>query len=136
MPGNYQEIPFVTYLIVSFVLKLVDIIHLIFTQSSYDIFFIDWERPKGYETSSDHLLDDAADNEPMLKSGVIARAHKKQHQHVSHEIREYNRISCWRTLFVANEWNELQTFRKINPTIQIIGVLFFLEVEFRELLTI
>lgn len=37
-------------------------------------------------------------------------------------------VSIWRTYFVANEWNEIQTTRKINPTFQIMAVLFFLEV--------
>uniref|UniRef100_A0A8C7XMI6 Transmembrane protein 67 n=1 Tax=Oryzias sinensis TaxID=183150 RepID=A0A8C7XMI6_9TELE len=37
-------------------------------------------------------------------------------------------VSIWRTYFVANEWNELQTVRKISPTFQIMAVLFFLEV--------
>ncbi len=37
-------------------------------------------------------------------------------------------VSIWRTYFVANEWNEIQTIRKINPTFQVIAVLFFLEV--------
>lgn len=74
-----------------------------------------------------------ADTEPMLKSGVLARGHKDKNVH--QEIRDYNKISCWRTLFVSNEWNELQTFRKINPTIQLIGVLFFLKVINLEALT-
>lgn len=37
-------------------------------------------------------------------------------------------VSIWRTYFVANEWNEIQTIRKIDPTFQVIAVLFFLEV--------
>ncbi len=37
-------------------------------------------------------------------------------------------VSIWRTYFVANEWNEIQTIRKINPTFQVMAVLFFLEV--------
>uniref|UniRef100_A0A673A0L6 Transmembrane protein 67 n=1 Tax=Sphaeramia orbicularis TaxID=375764 RepID=A0A673A0L6_9TELE len=37
-------------------------------------------------------------------------------------------VSIWRTYFVANEWNEIQTIRKISPTFQIMAVLFFLEV--------
>lgn len=37
-------------------------------------------------------------------------------------------VSIWRTYFVANEWNEIQTTRKINPTFQVMAVLFFLEV--------
>lgn len=122
VPQDYEEIPFVVLLIVSFTLKLIDVIHLVFTQSSYDIFFIDWERPKAHA----RLIDEADDAEPMLKSGVVARGQKDKQ--VQQDIKDYNKISCWRTLFVANEWNELQTFRKINPTIQLIGVLFFLKV--------
>ena len=38
-----------------------------------------------------------------------------------------SQVSCWRTLFVANEWNELQVFRKINLSIQIVLVLFLLK---------
>ena len=38
-----------------------------------------------------------------------------------------SKVSCWRTLFVANEWNELQVFRKINLSIQIVLVLFLLK---------
>jgi hypothetical protein len=34
-------------LIVSFILKTVDIIHLIIRQTTIDIFFLDWERSKG-----------------------------------------------------------------------------------------
>ncbi|CAF3787442.1 unnamed protein product [Rotaria socialis] len=35
-----------TFLITSFVLKLVDIIHIIIRQTRIEIFFMDWERPK------------------------------------------------------------------------------------------
>lgn len=36
---------------------------------------------------------------------------------------------------IANEWNELQTFRKINPTMQLIFLLFALKVINLEALT-
>lgn len=124
VPQDYEEIPFVITLFVSFTLKLIDVIHLIFTQSSYDVFFIDWERPK----VQSRLADEDDTNEPMLKSGVVARGGQKEKQ-MNQDVRDHNKISCWRMLFVANEWNELQTFRKINPTIQLIGVLFFLKVD-------
>merc|ERR1711907_877369 len=35
-------------------------------------------------------------------------------------------ISAWRTIFVANEWNEMQVERKINVEFTIIMVLFLL----------
>lgn len=37
-------------------------------------------------------------------------------------------VSIWRTYFVANEWNEIQTARKICPLFQIVVTLLFLEV--------
>lgn len=45
-------------------------------------------------------------------------------------------VSIWRTYFVANEWNEIQTIRKISPTFQIMTVLFFLEVHLPQLWTL
>lgn len=46
LPDTNQEKLFGIFLIIAFVLKFLDIIYLTFLQSSYDIFFIDWERPK------------------------------------------------------------------------------------------
>ncbi|XP_028665660.1 meckelin-like [Erpetoichthys calabaricus] len=37
-------------------------------------------------------------------------------------------VSAWRTFFVANEWNEIQTTRKIKPIIQLFVALLLLEV--------
>ena len=37
-------------------------------------------------------------------------------------------VSIWRTYFVANEWNEIQTTRKICPLFQIFVTLLFLKV--------
>ena len=41
----------------------------------------------------------------------------------------YNNVSVWRTYFVANEFNEIQTFRRINVPFQLFFVLFFLKVK-------
>jgi len=38
------------------------------------------------------------------------------------------KISVWRTYFVANEWNELQVFRKLNLTTQLVLTILVLEV--------
>jgi len=37
-------------------------------------------------------------------------------------------ISIWRTYFVANEWNEIQTYRKISPLFQLVMSLLLLVV--------
>ena len=66
-----------------------------------DIFFVDWERPRGKVVQSGDAKEKTQNEAP---------------------------VSIWRTYFVANEWNELQTTRKINDTFQVITVLFFLHV--------
>ena len=39
---------------------------------------------------------------------------------------ELSTISVWRSIFIVNEWSKLQTFRKCNVPITLIGVLFLL----------
>ena len=39
-------------------------------------------------------------------------------------------VSVWRTYLVANEWNELQTRRKINPALQAVLVILILKASF------
>ncbi|CAL1535264.1 unnamed protein product [Lymnaea stagnalis] len=83
----------------AFALKALALIHMIIMQCSVDIFMVDWERPKGTGGSS----GDAGKKQPST-------------------------VSIWRTYFVANEWNEIQTKRKINQVFQIFSVVFFLVV--------
>lgn len=70
-------------------------------QSLIDIFFIDWERPQGKVVTLGSSGSDCARDVP---------------------------VSVWRTYFVANEWNEIQTVRQINPVFQYFAVVFFLSV--------
>uniref|UniRef100_A0AAZ3QBF6 Meckelin n=1 Tax=Oncorhynchus tshawytscha TaxID=74940 RepID=A0AAZ3QBF6_ONCTS len=95
LPG-LQEERFIAYVGCAFALKTVQFLHKLIQQLSVDIFFIDWERPRG-------------------------KANKTIQGTPSP-------VSIWRTYFVANEWNEIQTIRKISPTFQIMAVLFLLEV--------
>lgn len=101
LPTDSQGRLFRDLLIIAFVFKLVDMLHLIVIQISIDIFFIDWERPRGRITQPSQGGENAPVDAP---------------------------ISIWRTLFVANEWNEIQTMRKISPEFQIFATLFFLKV--------
>ncbi|XP_069076570.1 meckelin isoform X1 [Pleurodeles waltl] len=102
LPLPDDEKSFVTYVSCAFVLKAIHFVHKLISQLSVDIFFIDWERPKGKVLKS-------FDGESGIKSSVAP-------------------VSIWRTYFIANEWNEIQTVRKINPLFQVLAVLFFLEV--------
>ena len=71
-------------------------------QSRIDIFLIDWERPQGRVI-------------PLGGGGGGAGAHETP-------------VSIWRTYFVANEWNEIQTVRQISPVFQYMASVFFLSV--------
>ncbi|GFN86065.1 meckelin [Plakobranchus ocellatus] len=95
----------------AFALKCAALLHMIVMQCSADIFMVDWERPKGqppvpHSTTTGGGTGDGASSPKRLKSSV----------------------SIWRTYFVANEWNEIQTKRKINRVLQIFMVIFFLVV--------
>ena len=80
-----------------------DIIHLLVSQMSVDIFLIDWERPKpGQETTK--------------LGGTSVTATRDM------------AVSVWRTYMVANEWNEIQTRRKISHSLQVVSVIFVLRV--------
>ncbi|GAA6220717.1 meckelin [Lates japonicus] len=102
LPLPAQEEQFVTYIGCAFALKAIQFLHKLILQVSVDVFLIDWERPR---TKASRTVQAAG--EPK---------------------RDPSPVSIWRTYFVANEWNEIQTIRKISPTFQIMAVLFFLEV--------
>ncbi|XP_067567875.1 meckelin isoform X2 [Pseudorca crassidens] len=102
LPMPAQEERFVTYVGCAFALKALQFLHKLISQITIDIFFIDWERPKGKVLK-------AVEGEGGVRSATVP-------------------VSIWRTYFVANEWNEIQTVRKINPLFQVLTVLFLLEV--------
>lgn len=99
VPSDDQNTPFMGYLASAFTLKFLQLIHMIICQVTVDIFFVDWERPQG---------------------GAVLSSGESKTKDPS--------VSIWRTYFVANEWNEIQTCRKINPIFQLFVVVLFLEV--------
>ncbi|XP_011916922.1 PREDICTED: meckelin isoform X1 [Cercocebus atys] len=101
LPMPVQEERFVTYVGCAFALKALQFLHKLISQITIDVFFIDWERPKGKVLK-------AVEGEGGVRSATVP-------------------VSIWRTYFVANEWNEIQTVRKINSLFQVLTVLFFLE---------
>lgn len=40
-----------------------------------------------------------------------------------------SKVSIWRSYFIANEWNEIQTHRKSNGVVQLVFVIIILEVQ-------
>ena len=71
-------------------LQLVNVAYIMWFQCSTDIFFIDWEKPKGRMVS--------IDSSKMAPESSLKAAP----------------VSIWRTYFVANEWNEIQVSAVLN----------------------
>ncbi|XP_062554627.1 meckelin isoform X2 [Armigeres subalbatus] len=86
--------------------KLLKLLKIFVTISGIDIFFIDWERPKifdaGIGNQRSHILDT-----PSIASSTTAR-------------QTCDSVSAWRNYFIANEWQELTTKRKISMFAHII----------------
>ena len=92
---------FTAVLIVMFCLKVCDIMYVIFKQSTIDMFFIDWEKTKGRLMTPD----------PETNSDTDGNC----------------QVSIWRTLFIANEFNELQTARMVSTEFTLIVMVYLLE---------
>lgn len=78
--------PFEALLQLCFFGQICRLLEIIYVQCSCDIFFVDWEKPRGKVASK-------------RGDGTKTR---------------FAPISVWRTIFMANEWNELQQYRKYN----------------------
>jgi meckelin len=114
LPIESQETIFNLFIIIGFILKLIDVLYLIFVQTSYDIFFIDWERPRAYDSGRDLLKSQKQTRLPPIeqqKDKFLESYKLDTEKETTKEIFKQTNVSCWRTLFVANEWNELQTYR-------------------------
>ena len=74
--------------------RTIGVAYLIQWQTNYDIFFLDWEKPRATTTPQGHMM-----NAP---------------------------VSAWRKMFIANEWNELQTERLTSRAFTLTLMLLFL----------
>ncbi|KAJ3174641.1 Meckelin [Geranomyces variabilis] len=68
-------------------------------QCTVDVFLIDWEQSKGRLTRAD-----TPTSPPRLAP-----------------------VSVWRSVFLANEWEELQTYRRVNVEISLLAMYFVFE---------
>lgn len=80
----------------TFSFQLAHVLQLIYRQTQVRLFFIDWEKPRAILLDSDTASPQSAP------------------------------VSIWRTILVANEWNELQTTRRSSLMLTLISVLFLL----------
>ena len=96
LPNRENENTFVAYLAAAFALKSLQLLAILANQITVDLFFIDWERPQARAVSNSGDSSKKGEEAP---------------------------VSIWRTYFAANEWNEIQTIRKINAVSPVILVL-------------
>jgi len=94
LPEDNQMGEYRTAITIAAVGCSVHLAHLILVQCNFDLFFLDWEKPR-------------------VVLGASGR-------------KEAAPVSVWRQLFIANEFNELQTRRITSPEFTIFGTMFFL----------
>lgn len=127
LPMRNQEKNIRALVVTAFALKLFDVLNLIFVQTSYDIFFIDWERPRAVKShQSVYPLQTLNKKKKLINVQGNNNQRSLQHDYEASELEKQNAVSGWRKLFVANEWNELQTTRKLRLDIQVCAILLFL----------
>eukprot|EP00762_Andalucia_godoyi_P006626 ANDGO_04990.mRNA.1 hypothetical protein len=85
IPPNSVTTMFYTIIVVCLVGKTLNLVMQMLIQSRIDVFFVDWEKTRGRFVAK----------QPGQRGKMAP-------------------VSIWRTLFVANEWNELQTIRKTS----------------------
>ncbi|KNC46586.1 meckelin [Thecamonas trahens ATCC 50062] len=98
LPTSSAHTEMVAVLATAFACQALAVLYQTYKQSSVDIFLMDWERPKG---------------QVVPKDGDIRNAKPAS-------------ISIWRTFFIANEWHELQTLRRISLEGTLFALLFLL----------
>ncbi|CAK5013542.1 unnamed protein product [Meloidogyne enterolobii] len=117
--GN-QENSFVAYMISALALKGIALLHTMLTLILVKTFFIDWERPRLFLNNFDDFGKKKLFEENKGNEIEIEKEEQK-------ERGDLNKVVIWRTYLIANEWNELQLYRKTNIGIQLILMLFVME---------
>jgi meckelin len=104
-------------LFLGYLLKLVDIAHLMVKQCGVDIFFVDWEKSYG------NLADDGHQDVPKAPEEGEEEVGQPQPIAQGPPVP----VSCWRTLFITNEWAELQTMRQTSTVLTLFLTGFLLD---------
>ncbi|KAM3144213.1 hypothetical protein pb186bvf_003675 [Paramecium bursaria] len=101
----YQSFEILFYMM--FAARLITTFQLVLSQADLEIFFIDWEK---LEIQRPKSIQDEIDID------------------VRRQLEKYEpKVSAWRTLLIANEFNELSTYRIVSIEWSLFFVAFFLE---------
>ncbi len=97
------------------------IIGLIYRQVNVDVFFLDWEKPRGV------LFRHGKDVEASRGGGGGARGGGGGAAAAGERDDGRTAISAWRSIFAVNEWAELSTMRRANPWYTFVVLVALLE---------
>ncbi|XP_026476694.1 meckelin-like [Ctenocephalides felis] len=95
--NDEEEYLIKAFLIVALALKIIEVIQILHHQLTIDIFLIDWEKPRAMNCLPRSISNTTGTN-----------------RETTDDITPPPPISVWRSYLVANEWNELQVFRKVH----------------------
>jgi meckelin len=107
---------FVGFLWAIFASMTVRLLSEVYLQCAYDVFFIDWEKPRG--ALARH--GDDVENRGGKDAGKGAKA-------AALESPKQSSVSVWRKIFAVNEWAEMATQRRTNPLGTFIALVAILE---------
>ncbi|CEF59406.1 Meckelin [Strongyloides ratti] len=117
LPIDENIFHFKNYIIAALFLKFVAIIKKYTELILADTFFIDWEKPKGEINNKEY---NNIKGENLLNNKI---------NNINKDNKLFLRqVGIWRTYFVANEWNELQNYRKIHIGIHLFSIIIIFEV--------
>lgn len=95
---------------------MVKLLKLFYDMINIDIFFIDWERPKyNYNENFMQYSNKSHPGTPSITSSL-------KQPTLSSSPPCYDSVSAWRLYFIANEFQELITKRKISVLLHIVFV--------------
>ncbi|XP_022258524.1 meckelin-like [Limulus polyphemus] len=139
LPSEEEERIISVYLGVAFVLKTLQILHLLATQCSVDIFFVDRERPRYRLNPKQGQQTNAAGHtqSSRVKEGDPSISEQREDGTKSSKTVSGSRligekqadgsVSIWRTYYLASQWIDLQTIRRIHMGFQLCAVLILLK---------
>jgi len=125
--------------VLCFIGQLVRVMEIVWEQTSVDVFFTDWEKPRGVAVGEDEEeggggrgRDDDDDDRRGGRNGRGGRGGRGGDRDEDDagasrsSSQKSNPLSIWRTILVANEWSEIQIERKTNLMFSLIVLLALL----------
>ncbi|CAO1407289.1 unnamed protein product [Diamesa serratosioi] len=117
LPLTHEQNVIELLLYFAIVFKMVKLLKLFYDMINIDIFFIDWERPK-YNYNENFMQYSNNKSHP----GTPSITSSLKHPTLSSSPPCYDSVSAWRLYFIANEFQELITKRKISVLLHIVFV--------------